>query len=324
MNSLKMKLPLILLIFIISLITINAQSKICYTCNKEIEANYLVVDDKNYHRHCFLCEFCGKQIAEGYEKHEEKYYHTNCYTEKFVSKCDVCAKPLTGKFFVDAFDKKYHIQHENELKKCDNCTRLICQRITKGSVKYGDGRVICNICYRNSANGQFQYDNLLDIVIKSLGKMGLNIDSENITIKATDRKGLKKAAGSDYSDMLKGYNNTNIRVTNGNEKIKHTIYVLTLIPSEHIQSVVAHELMHIWLHQNTANNHEMALKEGSCNYVSYVYMKTLTSREAISITRLYGRNVDPIYGDGFRKVKDKFGSSNLDKLQDFLKNNDDF
>ena len=95
-----------------------------------------------------------------------------------------------------------------------------------------------------------------------------------------------------------------------------------MIPREHIESVVAHELMHIWLHQNTRDDHTAALKEGSCNYISYVFMKTKYNNEAKSIVRLFEKNADPVYGRGFRKIRDKFQDKPLSELLEFLKTHD--
>lgn len=321
MSSSKIKLQLILLILICSLTTIAAQSKLCTTCSKEIKTDYIVIDNKPFHTACFQCSFCNKQIAEEFNRHEGLYYHSKCYVENFLSKCDVCSKPLTGKYYVDVYDYKYHIEHEGHLDSCDNCNRLICENITKGSVKYGDGRIICNICYRNSANGQYEYDDLLEIALYELEELGLFIDSENVSIKSVDRNELKKVAGKNYVARLKGYTNTNIRTVDGEEMVRYTIYVLSMIPDEHIESVVSHELMHVWLHQNTLDNHNAELKEGFCNYISYIYMNTKTTDEAMNIVRLIEKNADPVYGDGFRKVRDKFHNSYLAQLLDFMKNN---
>ncbi len=323
MKPIVTKLPLISLILLLSLTTIAAQSKKCYSCNKIIESEYVVVEGKDYHPECLVCSVCKKQIKGGFEKYGGKYYHRDCYLDKFVDKCDICDKPLIGKYFMDVYDKKYHAEHENEIVHCNNCNRIICDNITNGGIKYKDGRNLCNLCYRNSANGQYEYDSILEYVLEDLDKMDLHINSENITIKAVNRDELRKAAGDDYSDMLKGYSTTEVRNGSRNSNAKHTVYALSLIPRAHIEAVAAHELMHVWLFQRTNNNHSSELREGACNYIAYLYMKSRFSDEAKNIIMLIDKNADPVYGDGFRKVKSKFQNRKLKDLLNYLKLNVD-
>jgi hypothetical protein len=77
--------------------------------------------------------------------------------------------------------------------------------------------------------------------------------------------------------------------------------------------------MHVWLFQRTNNNHSSELREGACNYIAYLYMKSRFSSEAKNIIMLIDKNADPVYGDGFRKVKSKFQDRNLKDLLNYLK-----
>jgi hypothetical protein len=318
--SSKTKILLIPLILILSLTTISAQSKKCYKCGKAITGAYLSVEGKEYHKQCFLCSACNKPISTKYDKHNGKFYHHDCYLEKFAEKCDICNELITGKYYVDVYGYKYHAKHEDEIIHCNNCYRIICENITKGGIKYKDGRNLCNLCYRNSANGQYEYDDILKYVLKNLDEMGVHIHSENIKIKSVNRNELKEIAGSNFVDRLKGYSRTKVTTSGGISEAEHTVYALSLIPRTHIESVVAHELMHVWLFQNTHDDHTPELKEGSCNYISYLYMKHESySQEANFIIMLIDKNADPVYGDGFRKVKLKFQNRKLDDLLNYLK-----
>jgi hypothetical protein len=103
--------------------------------------------------------------------------------------------------------------------------------------------------------------------------------------------------------------------------IKHTIYVLNGIPSINIEGIIAHELMHIWITENTKNNLSDRLREGSCNFISYLYLNSQRSTKAELIIKLMEDDPDEVYGGGFRKVKSQFEFQNINRLLDYLKSN---
>ncbi len=158
------------------------QDLVCNYCKAVIKGNFLVVDGKYYHPEHFICAKCGKQIKGSYQERDGRYYHPNCealvsglicaycnkvitgdyitssgkvyhpdcYHNNVVPRCSVCLQPLSGEYKIDIYGNKFHAIHTSELNKCDNCGRLICKELTGGGISYGDGRHICNICYKKA------------------------------------------------------------------------------------------------------------------------------------------------------------------------------
>ena len=316
------------LIFIVLYICgslLSAQNKICNYCKQKISQEYLIVDDKYFHPEHFLCAKCNKTINGEYVKNEGKFYHPQCYTEEFIPKCDVCGLPLDGEYFQDLFGNKYHEKHIQENKRCDNCDRLISKNITGGGYSFSDGRSLCNLCYNDAVPSNSVFDFLLTKVSNELRSMGINLPQNKIKIKAVDRSGLKDAAKSNYTERLKGFCNIeNTEQTFGIKKIKNfsaTIYVLNKIPADYVESTIAHELMHVWIDQNTSKNHTSELVEGSCNFISYKYLSNKNSKNKKDIITALQNDPNPIYGGGFRKVFSKFGAKHIIELLNYLKNN---
>ncbi len=241
-----------------------------------------------------------------------------------VEKCDVCGKPLiNAKYIVDVFGNKFHEKHKNEFPRCDNCGRLICNGITRGGVKYSDGRTVCNICARGSVKGNEEVRRIFRMTVNDLKSLGFAVDLKNVTVYAADRNTLKKIAGKEYSKALNGYTKGMInRVEHGSkvsETKRFTIYALDGIPYDYLESILAHELMHVWLVQNTDFKHDKQLEEGSCNYLSYLLMRKKGSGNSKYIIKNLENDPSLVYGEGFRKVRKKFKYKPLSSLLNYLK-----
>ncbi len=351
-NSLK----LILLIWSFLIITANyAQNIICSGCNKKIEGTYLKIDNKYFHPEHFLCEKCGKIIEGNYHKESNKYYHSSCYAEAFIGKCEVCKKAIESEYIVkdgkkyhpecfnekvalkcsicskvindeyfnDFYGNAYHAFHEKEYPKCDNCRRLICSAITEGGKVISDGRNLCNICLRNAVKSEKEINNLFKKVLSQLNKDGFKIIIKDIKVISADRKLLKKVAGNNYLENIKGFcvsdKKTIIGLTKNKSWTNHSIYILNNVPAVFIESTIAHELMHIWITQNTKGEQDEDFIEGSCNYLSYHYLRNNNLEDAKVIKEFIMKDNSVIYGDGFRKVLKKMQGMPLNHLLSLLR-----
>jgi hypothetical protein len=328
---------------------------LCIVCKKPLGKKYLIVDGNRYHPEHFLCAKCGKKIEGSFNKAEGKYYHPACYGEEaglvcakcgknidgeyiisgdkkyhrecydnfVLPKCDVCSLPLKGSYTVDSYGNKYHTTHLNETSKCDCCDRLISKTITGGGKALSDGRHICNICYATSVNNQRDIERELDLVAQRLIGMGINLNVNKISVAGVDRNGLKKRSAA-YTYKMQGYCDSKTEKEFINNKLvkktdSHTIYVLNYLPRTGLESVLAHELMHSWIYENTSNAHTDKVREGACNFISYLYLKELHSKESSDFIIRLDKNPDPVYGEGFREIKKRFENRPVRELLSFLK-----
>ena len=155
--------------------------------------------------------------------------------------------------------------------------------------------------------------------------IGLKFGSNPISIRGVDRNELKKNA-KNYSRNTQGYcdSRSEIYTTNGavTSKItKHKILVLNGIPQMLMESIIAHELMHAWIYDNTKHEQGLTTIEGSCNYIRYLYLKTLPSNKSLQYIRKMIKDPDPAYGTGFREIKERFEGKQFDVFLNFLKAN---
>ena len=207
---------------------------------------------------------------------------------------------------------------------CDVCNRIICPAVTNGGRDYADGRHICNICYATAVFDKKQLERLLVKVSEELTMIGIKFNLKNIKIVGVDRNALRNKA-NDYNEKTQGYCNSetlsksiNNRIVN--QTIYHTIYVLSGMPSVSLESTIAHELMHSWIYENTRKNLSDKINEGSCNYVSYLYLRSLNQNSALDHIKILENDPDTNYGKGFLEIRQKFEKKSIGDFLNFLKN----
>lgn len=310
---------LTLVLFLVSLTM--GQTVKCNFCGKEIVGEYIVVDGNAFHKNHFKCANCNKSIKGNYNKKESKYYDQKCYTDLFALKCSFCNEPFNGEYLIDDHGLKYHKYHEGELNRCDNCNRLISNKTTNGGVKYNDGRNICNVCNKKKLNSYNDYKSSLNNVIGRLKKYGLRFSTSTLILKIVNLNELQKISGNRYSKSVRGFTYTSIKTTRSKQTFEHTIFVLKGTPSKYAESTIAHELMHTWISENIEHKLDLQLEEGSCNYISYTYLKSDYSNDAKDIIKQLQNNPDRIYGEGYRKVYERFRGRGFNLFLEYLKKN---
>lgn len=330
----------------------------CFYCKKEITGNYISVDGANYHSEHFICNACGKPIRGEYRQENIENYHPRCHTRLFaefcsscgneitgkyyqdkqnkyhpacyrqnvLKKCSICHTPLEGKVIVDQFGNQFHSKHQNELHKCHNCGRLICNSITKGGVLLADSRHSCNICFQKPLSIK-NLNNMVSAVSGYLQSIGLKLNMEKISVKQVNLTELcNRHDKESFNENTKGFCQFEAKtmISNGKKissQSQYSIYILNQIPEIDMAAVLAHEFMHVWIYENTEKEHQDGLIEGSCNYISYLFLKNINSPETKFLIKQLCENNDPVYGIGFKKVRSKFESKNLDRLLNYLKIN---
>lgn len=302
---------------------------LCKACNKQINGNFMKKDGDYYHPDCYskveelICDYCKKPLDEEYIVSENKKYHKSCYENYILPKCSVCNFPLKGKYSEDIYKNKFHTYHLNEMHLCDACNRIICQALTNGGHDYLDGRHICNICYATAVFDQKQFEKLLVKVSGQLTSIGIKFNLKNIQIVGVDRNVLRNKA-KNYTERTQGYCNSEkfnryIDKRIVDQTISHTIYVLSGVPSLVIESTIAHELMHSWIFENTKNNLSDKINEGSCNYVSYLYLRSLNQDSAEDLIKKLETDSDINYGKGFLEIRQQFENKSINDFLTFLK-----
>jgi hypothetical protein len=101
-------------------------------------------------------------------------------------------------------------------------------------------------------------------------------------------------------------------------------YLLYGMPRMEIINTVAHELAHVWQFNRGRFRNDRSWAEGSCNYAAYMVLGKYPGRESSFFRTGLMRDADPVYGEGFRRVKTLVDAEGSKAWLRYLSKNADF
>ena len=213
--------------------------------------------------------------------------------------CTICLSKIDSEYSMDAWGNAFHTYHESEGLFCHSCSRIISKGVTNGGYIYSDGRHLCSLCKTSVIQNESESKKALNDVILQLSKVGIDISLENIAISIVNLNQLNKRIGILSDNKLKGYTQTN---ENSRSKLQYEIYLLNGLPELEFKATLAHELLHVWLNNNSIilNN---KIEEGFCNLGNYLIYSNSNTKYATIHLKAMENNNDEIYGDGYRYMK---------------------
>jgi len=286
----------------------------CDFCTKKIMGKYIIIENNNYHDRCYKehiqlhCDQCNKRINGSYNIKNNNNYHPRCFKYFVLDRCDICDVPIENEYIKDMWGNIYHGYHENELPKCESCSRIVCNRMTGGGFIINETRNICNLCWDNVISNKSNIKNITKKVISILNKVGINNLPDKIPIVLVDSREDLNRISNIRLGKIQGYTKYEYE-TLGGVKVseKYKIYILNYLHEINFHAVLAHELLHVYLFQNNLNISE-SNREGFCNLGSQLVYETYDNQLSnIKLKGMY-QDTDPDYGKGFIRM-----NSNLEK-----------
>jgi len=220
-------------------------------------------------------------------------------------KCVICGNELKGTYYIDPWGNCACASHERIM--CDCCFRFIGRYSTYSSVSkhYGydlmDGRYVCGICQETSVVKREQIRESAVFVMDLLKKAGFDIPHGKTSVKLLSQDEMRKKSPTALG--LCSY-----RYTIGHpETTTAKIFILHGVPKVMFESVLAHELLHFWLHYNGVEDPEN--EEGFCNVggalVLNYYAAKYGDKFAEYLRSRDNKNPDYYYGVKFLEQKKK-------------------
>jgi hypothetical protein len=274
------------------------------------------------------CGVCKREITSTYITSKGRTYHETCYLERVAPRCVVCAQPITSHYYKDPWGNVFHSDHKVDTPQCVYCSRIIAQASSQGGVRYGDGRTVCNLCRVSAVDDESRARKLLGGVRKTLTDFGITLAYGNIPLSLGDRNWLQVMRARNPSILTLGeataFTSTVTSTINGAVVGKTVgIYALNGLPLEIFNGTIAHELMHAWNHLNCTVRHIPELEEGSANYAEVLVLQKMGTTAAKQHIRNLETSQDPVYGNGYRRVKRYVDDNGFDSLLDWLRDNAD-
>jgi len=296
----------------------------CKKCNQLIIDEYITAVGATWHPACFECAKCKLPIMGNFNKKDGKPYHTECYMDLFLPKCSVCQKILVGTYAVDYWKNKFCLEHLDDKKyhKCYSCSRIICEDLTQGGVRYYDNRTVCNICRRTAVDDTATIQKITARVREKMRGWGLPLSNQDFPIKLANEYEITQGkiyAGKPPCGLTKSA--TYIRAGKITAKTVEAIMILYGLPREFVASIMAHELCHVLIIEKKFPDLEPFVEEGLCELSEYLWLSERDTPMAKFRQWATENNPDPIYGDGFRAAQKAQGKANFVTLLKYVKTN---
>lgn len=273
------------------------------------------------------CATCKKSISKTQEyivSQNRCYCSKECYIQS-LPVCTICGKrSLTGGIY--ALDHSFFA--------CPECMKkprcFACQIPTDGQ-KLPDGRVICPNCAQTAIADPVRAQTLFNEVRNEL-RFSFGIGTNHsIQFSMVSPEHLHKLSGArsnfineqglfKYEAEVERVSNRDYLGRKTGETLYKTgettwIYVLSYLPKINMEYVIVHELAHDWTTAHYPGIRDPLVKEGFAEYIAWRYNNF---HKRASLNRRIETNPDPVYGEGFRRIRRIAERDGFDGLKHYL------
>lgn len=233
--------------------------------------------------------------------HQGAPYHVECYSQQIAPRCAYCGKPLIGEYLVDQWGTRYCKEHQGQYPACEFCGRLVLP----SEQERGAENIRCSIC-RSSAIESIEVAKPIFARLKQwIGSQGLRYNNLPISLELCGRARLAEYLHGHPETHSLGATMSTTYTLDGHVVRTEVggVAVLRGLPSVLFEGVTIHELGHVWLVVHGVRGLPSWAEEGFCELLSYRYYRQMNTQESRYHAESIERNPDPIYGEGFRRVR---------------------
>lgn len=281
---------------------------ICNQCKQPIWGNYINALGAVWHPEHFLCAECQKPIDNTrFNLHNGKPYHAKCFSEQIAPRCAYCGKPLVNEYLVDHWGTTYCKEHQGKFPTCAFCGRLVPPQ--RQEQRLGNVEVErCPVCRASAIETIDQAKPSFSRLIQWVNSQGLMYNNLHLSLELVDRyKLLQLIAGrtGTAGTHSRGVTLSTTHTLNGKAVSTevNNIAILEGMPAITFQGVTIHELGHVWLIVHEIKGLPLRIEEGFCELLTYRYYTQLSTDESSYLAKGIETNPDPVYGEGFRRVR---------------------
>ena len=293
----------------------------CHACKQPIEGKYLRVLGKIWHPEHFTCAHCGKILEDKYFSRHGKPYCEKDFLLLFREKCALCGAPLGERYLEDLSGNHYCAAHEND-PRCSNCNRFIGTQAAGQGITYADGRLTCSDCHAHAILEVSDAYSLIKDVKKVLRGYDFHFQEKPpLKLHLLGTAELQAISRRRRNHEPSGVTQTHIENVFGVETHREVtgVFMLYGLSPEHLGSVLAHELGHVWLFTNRYPDLPNVLEEGLCELLAAYWLEQQAGDLARMRLRMLEKNPSRIYGTGYRKVRKAVERNSLPYVLDYLK-----
>ena len=291
---------------------------VCKLCQRPVIGEYVQALGSTWHPEHFLCAACSQPIRERqFLEYQEQAYHILCYRLAFAPRCAICGILIENEAYQDDFGNIFCVRHKKEYNTCESCGRLICSQLTRGGLRYSDGRQVCHQCRKIAITDYEQAANIFQQINKVLRFNGLDFGGLPLNVVLLDAKSLGEYQTDHVSPgRLLGVTLQEVKMhIDGTRHYEVSgVGILWGLPRELFEEVAAHELGHAWLAVKQIDGLTAWRQEGFCNLLAFLWLSKQDTDAAKRRIRHLEDNPDAIYGEGYRRVKKALERYNFREL----------
>ena len=230
------------------------------------------------------------------QKAKELFYETfNLFKPV---RCVICGQYiLIGRYALDSWNQAAHDFHK--ISFCFSCGRII----VKNGLVLPDSRQLCEICQPSVVKTPLQIEWVDKRVRAILTSVSITDIPQDIQIEIVDPYQFMRIKGNNKIDLNQHGLAISKKITSkGVPKNEHKVYILDHLPKIAFAGVLAHELLHIWQNDKGINP-PSDICEGFCDLGSYAVYSAINNQLALHFIEQLEKSDNPVYGEGYRKVK---------------------
>lgn len=288
----------------------HTQCFVCDGCKKPLERSFQHKKERLYHPACYQrmfglrCQHCRDVIEGSYVKDAAGPYHEACYQTLHDLQCALCNQAITGSYLQDPWHRKAHPEHAQGVTvQCHVCARL-CRADQAKSL--ADQRQVCEICQDTEVVTPAHIQQAKHAVLKHLKAVGFVYIPDYVKVEMYAEQALiNERMRASATGNIHGYTRTAQRhIPQYGLILEHSIHVLNGMPRLAFMGVLAHELLHVWIHEQGLKHLTPPQVEGFCNLATaLMYTQAVSPEDQALSTVLLQRlheDPDPVYGEGYR------------------------
>ncbi len=230
-------------------------------------------------------------------------------SQKQLPLCCVCKEKLSGKIIQDTWNNAAHLAHG--ISFCGSCDRIMSRHASGGAYQYSDGRFICGLCKKKAITDDITANKSRRRVLDLLEKTGFKGIPKNMRIVLTHQHSL---ASHSRKRNTAGLTLTQFHFSDQKRiGATHQIGILNGLPKIEFEAVLAHELLHVWQHEQHIKFSPL-YAEGLCELAAHaVYLQDASEFSKQKIKKMLSSK-DPVYGNGFKLFYKKLEKLGWKKL----------
>lgn len=304
-----------------------ASTRICKRCAQPILGPYLSALNADWHPEHFCCALCHQPITEArFYLYAAEPCHPACYEAQIAPRCTICQKALVGKHQTNEWGDHFCSEHAQELAPCHYCGRLV-PHTTKRMRRRAVDPIRCAICAATAIETVEQAQGYIPHLMHWVETQDMHFRQKSFRLEVLNRADFLAREGGRRDPLGLTTSTRYLR----NKRIDHTrldsVAILQGLPLPLFVGVCIHELGHVWLVQHNIVTLPTIDEEGFCELLAHRYYASVVApvnraageplvpahvveaglRIDPQAAHFYAdhiaQNGDPIYGDGFRQLK---------------------